>query len=289
MSAEAIRQARDDKGQKSGRNTALRVRALTRRFGGLVAVNNFDLEVAPGELIGLIGPNGAGKTTVFNLLSGVIKPNLGQVEFEGEDITGQPSHLISSKGLIRTFQQVRLMSGMTVAENLKPAFHDRLSYSLIGAIMHSPGFLRQESFVEQKIDEVLGLLNIERHRDTVVNDLPYGIQRKVGIARSLCREPKMLLLDEPTAGLNPRETDDIVGLVRRVWDELHISIIIVEHNMRVIMNMSQRIVVMNKGTVLAEGSPQQIQSDEQVIRIYLGEKSRRLQSERGGPDLAVEH
>ncbi len=258
--------------QEADKRNALEIEGLTKRFGGLVAVSRFSLRVGRGELIGLIGPNGAGKTTVFNLLSGVNRPNAGSVRFYGEDITARPPHVVSSKGLIRTFQQVRLMSGMTVAANLRPAFHDRIDYSLLSAVFRTGAYLAQEREMDGRIESILRTLDILELKDAVVDDLPYGLQRRVGIARALCREPKMLLLDEPTAGLNPRETDQIVAVIRRMWEELGMAIVIVEHNMRVVMNISQRIVVMNKGEVLAEGTPGEIQGNEDVARIYLGEK-----------------
>jgi len=251
----------------------LRVEGLAKRFGGLIAVSNFSLRLGKGELVGLIGPNGAGKTTVFNLVTGILKPDQGQVLFKGENLAGRPPHEISTKGLVRTFQNIRLMPGMTVKENLKPAFHHKLGYSLLSAMLHTPGFIRAETQADNRIDSVLETLGISQHADTEIDDLPYGIQRRVEIARALCLEPVVLLLDEPTAGLNPKEVDEILQIIYYLWKETDIDLIVIEHNMRVIMSICERIVVINEGKIIAVGKPTEIQNNAEVVRVYLGEKT----------------
>lgn len=223
--------------------------------------------------MGLIGPNGAGKTTVFNLMTGILRPDRGEVLFRGENLAGRSPHEISIKGLVRTFQNIRLMSGMTVRENLKPAFHHKLGYSLLSAMLHTPGFVKSETIVDNKIDSVLETLGISEQGDTEVGDLPYGIQRRVEIARALCLEPIILLLDEPTAGLNPREVNEIIEIIHYLSKETDIDLIVIEHNMRVIMSICERIVVINEGRVIAVGKPTEVQNNEEVVRVYLGERT----------------
>lgn len=246
---------------------------LTKRFGGLAAVSGVSFQVREGEFLGLIGPNGAGKTTVFNLLTGVLKPDRGTVWFRGENITKMPPHEVTRRGLVRTFQNLRLMPGLTVRENLRPAFHLALRYSLFGAIGHTKGFLSAEREMEKEIGRVLELLRISEYRDMVAVDLPYGIQRKVELARALCLRPKLLLLDEPTAGLNPREASEIVATVKELWKAYDLSIVIIEHNMRVIMSVCKRILVMDQGKLVAEGTPEEIQVNPIVIKAYLGDRT----------------
>lgn len=223
--------------------------------------------------MGLIGPNGAGKTTVFNLMTGILRPDRGEVLFRGENLAGRSPHEISIKGLVRTFQNIRLMSGMTVRENLKPAFHHKLGYSLLSAMLHTAGFVKSETIVDNKIDSVLETLGISEQGDTEVGDLPYGIQRRVEIARALCLEPIILLLDEPTAGLNPREVNEIIEIIHYLSKETDIDLIVIEHNMRVIMSICERIVVINEGRVIAVGKPTEVQNNEEVVRVYLGERT----------------
>jgi len=246
---------------------------LTKRFGGLVAVSSFSFYVREGELLGLIGPNGAGKTTVFNLLTGILKPNDGKVYFCDENITMLPPHEIARRGLIRTFQNIRLMPGLSVKENLFPAFHLGLRYSLLEAIFHTRGFRIAEGEMQGSIYSTLELLGISEYADVEVSDLPYGIQRKVELARALCLRPKLLLLDEPTAGLNPREANEIVDLINMLWKERNLSMVVIEHNMQVIMSICQRIVVMDQGKIIAEGPPEEIQRNPLVIKAYLGERT----------------
>ncbi|MBE3101000.1 MAG: ABC transporter ATP-binding protein [Firmicutes bacterium] len=257
--------------KQSNEKLELQVDKLTKRFGGLTAVSNFNFNLKRGELVSLIGPNGAGKTTVFNLLTGILKIDSGHVVFKGEDITNKPPHVISVKGLIRTFQNLRLLSGMSVMENIRPVFHSRLAYSPFSALVGNQSFQRLEDEMNDKIENVLEKLHIAEYRDTNVSDLSYGIQRRVEIARALAFDPKILLLDEPTAGLTPKEADEIIRLIQAIRDDLGFSIIIVEHNMRVVMSISRRITVMNQGKIITEGTPEEIQTNKDVIRAYLGE------------------
>jgi branched-chain amino acid transport system ATP-binding protein len=263
---------------ESKQSDLLHIEKLTKRFGGLTAVSDFTLDLDKGELVGLIGPNGAGKTTVFNLITGILRPDQGQVLFMGEDIAGMPPHEVSKRHLIRTFQNIRLMPGMTVTENLRPAFHRKLHYSLFSSVFHTPGFARAETEVNGSIQSVLEMLGISEYADADVTDLPYGIQRRVEIARALCMDPAVLLLDEPTAGLNPKEVDDILQIVHYLWKETDVDLIVIEHNMRVIMSICEKIVVMNEGRVIAVGTPTAIQNSEEVVQVYLGEKGGAVRS-----------
>jgi len=257
---------------QSGSSELVRIEGLTKSFGGLMAVSDFSFRLNKGELVGLIGPNGAGKTTVFNLMTGILRPDRGEVLFRGENLAGRPPHEVSIKGLVRTFQNIRLMPGMTVKENLKPAFHHKLGYSFLSFMLNTPGFIRAETQINHKIESILETMGIAQHADTEVGDLPYGIQRRVEISRALCLEPFVLLLDEPTAGLNAKEVDEILHIIHYLWKETNIDLVVIEHNMRVIMNICERIVVMNEGKIIALGRPMEIQNNEEVIRVYLGEK-----------------
>jgi branched-chain amino acid transport system ATP-binding protein len=255
---------------ESAQSDLLHIEELTKQFGGLTAVSDFYLDHHKGELVGLIGPNGAGKTTVFNLITGILRPDKGQVLFKGENIAGIPPHEISNRRLVRTFQNIRLMPGMTVTENLRPAFHHKLHYSLLSSMLHTPGFGRAETQVNSRIKSVLEMLGISEYADAEVTDLPYGIQRRVEIARALCMDP--VVLDEPTAGLNPKEVDEILQIVHYLWKETDVDLIVIEHNMRVIMSICEKIVVMNEGKVIAVGTPREIQNNDEVVQVYLGEK-----------------
>jgi len=257
---------------ESTQSDLLHIKELTKRFGGLTAVSDFHLDLHKGELLGLIGPNGAGKTTVFNLITGILRPDLGQVLFKGENIAGMPPHEISNRGLVRTFQNIRLMPGMTVTENLRPAFHHKLHYSLFSGMFHTPVFVRAETQVNGRIRSVLEMLGILEYADADVTDLPYGIQRRIEIARALCMDPVVLLLDEPTAGLNPKEVDEILQIVQYLWKETEVDLIVIEHNMRVIMSICEKIIAMDEGKVIAVGTPREIQNNDEVVQVYLGEK-----------------
>ena len=254
-------------------NLDLEVRNLTKRFGGLTAVSDFNFELEKGAFVSLIGPNGAGKTTVFNLLTGVLKSDSGNVIFRGDDITNLPPHLISAKGIVRTFQNIRLLHGMNVIENIRAVFHNYLTYSFPSAIFTNQTYQRQEKKMDEKIEEIIKTFNLTEYRHTNVSDLAYGIQRKVEIVRAIAYNPKVLLLDEPTAGLTPAEADEVIKMVMDVKEKIGFSVIIVEHDMRLVMSVSERITVMDNGKVIAQGSPNEVQNNEDVIMAYLGKNS----------------
>lgn len=256
----------------------LNVRELTKTFEGLNAVSDLTFDLDDGEILGLIGPNGAGKATVFNLLSGILKPTSGAIFMDNENITGQPAHRITSRGMTRTFRSPRLMKGMTAMENLKPAFHLIEQYAWIDSLFLTRRYRRAEAEMLAKIRETLDLLGIGWCSDILVEDLAYGVQKKLEFARALLCDPKILLLDGPSSGLNPAETDEIMDIIRMIHGRSDIGIIVVEHNMRVVMGISGRIVVMNRGSLIAQGSPSEIRGNEKVISAYLGEKAWKQQA-----------
>ena len=251
----------------------LQLEGLSKNFGGLQAVSAFSLSLNRGGLKGLIGPNGAGKSTVFNLISGLYKPNRGRIFLEGEDITGRRPDLIARKGLARTFQTVKLLAGKSVLETMMTAFFLNYRYNILDAIFQTRRYRQQEEALQEKASFLLAKLGIDHLRDEISNELPYGLQRKVSIAGALCLNPKVLLLDEPMAGLTSSEKDELIEIMLRLKDEFNISIIIVEHDMRVIMNLCDSIVVMNDGRLIAEGTPEEIRSNQNVIEAYLGKSS----------------
>ncbi len=251
----------------------LEVKDLTKRFGGLTAVSNFNFELKKGAFVSLIGPNGAGKTTVFNLLTGVLKSDSGNIIFHGEDITKLPPHHISSRGIVRTFQNIRLLSGLNVFQNIQAVFHNYLTYSFPGAIFNNHIYQEQEEEMNRKIEDMLKTFNLTEYSNSNVSDLAYGIQRKVEIVRAIAYNPKILLLDEPTAGLTPTEADEIINMVLEQKAKLGFSVIIVEHDMRLVMTVSERITVMDNGKIIAQGTPREVQNNEDVIMAYLGKNS----------------
>jgi branched-chain amino acid transport system ATP-binding protein len=251
----------------------LEIKKLTKRFGGLTAVSDFNFQLKKGAFFSLIGPNGAGKTTVFNLLTGVLKSDSGNVIFQGNDVTNLPPHLISARGIVRTFQNIRLLHGMNVIENIRAVFHNYLTYSFPSAIFTNQVYQQQEKEMNEKIEEMIKTFNLAEYRHTNVSDLAYGIQRKVEIVRAVAYNPKVLLLDEPTAGLTPAEADEIIKMVMDIKDKIGFSVIIVEHDMRLVMAVSERITVMDNGKVIAQGTPDEVQNNEDVIMAYLGKNT----------------
>ena len=260
----------------------LEIKNLSKSFGGLTAVSNLSFVLQKGELLGLIGPNGAGKTTLFNLISGVLKPTSGEIFFEDRPITGWPPHRLTEAGIVRTFQNLRLMKGMTLFENMKPAFHLKLRYNYFSALLGGKNFRLQEHWMEERIMEGLELFQLASYRDVPVDDLAYGLQKKAELARALLFEPQILLLDEPAAGLNPAEADELMQVIRMIHKERRLAMIVVEHNMKVIMGVSQRIVVMDQGRLIAQGAPLEIRNDEKVVKAYLGERAWKKQARRLG-------
>jgi branched-chain amino acid transport system ATP-binding protein len=250
----------------------LGVRNLTHDFGGLRAVNNYNVEIDPGQIRGLIGPNGAGKTTVFNLITGMYTPTEGEVLLNGNKVNGLQPHRIASLGISRTFQNLLLWRHMTVLEHVKMARYSKIRYGLIGAFFGTPGRHREEAEIEQKANHYLELMGIRHLADQVVLNLPYGAQRRVEMARALATEPKILLLDEPTAGMNPEELVQIMDIIRRVHDDLGVAILLIEHRMRVVMELCEIIQTLDFGEIIAEGTPEEIQNNPRVIDAYLGKE-----------------
>lgn len=249
----------------------LQIENLTHYFGGLRAVHNFNTTIEPGEIRGLIGPNGAGKTTVFNLTTGVYKPTKGRILFDGQDITGARPHIISRLGIARTFQDMRLWTNLSALDNVRIAFYARIRYGLAGAFLGLRGRFAEEVRIEREARELMRLLDIERYADYTVSALPYGIQRKVEIARALATRPKLLLLDEPTAGMSPSEMLETMEVIQRIRDELGLTIWLIEHRMRFVMSLCETIQVLDFGEIIAEGPPEAIRNDPRVIKAYLGE------------------
>lgn len=248
----------------------LRLDHISKNFGGLWAVSKFSFNLAKGELKGLIGPNGAGKSTIFNLISGLHKPSGGQVFFNGQQITGLKPDKVAKRGLARTFQSVKLLENKTVMQVMMTAFFLFYEYNFFDAVLQTKRFRRQEKVFEEKALEFLALLGVDHLKDYTGGELSYGLQRKVSIARALCLNPTVLLLDEPTAGLNNQEKQDLIQVIRRLRSRFALSIILVEHDMKVIMNLCKNVVVMNQGILIAEGTAEEIRRSPQVREAYLG-------------------
>ena len=243
---------------------------LRKEFGGLVAVNNVDFVVPRGKVVSLIGPNGAGKTTFFNMLTGVYKPTGGRVTFLGEDVTGKPPHAITSRGVGRTFQNIRLFANMTTLENVLVGMHSRLKANMFTSVLRTRGVKREEAAARERARELIQFAGLRRHEDERAASLPYGDQRRLEVARALATEPQLLLLDEPTAGMNPQESADFTAFVRKLRDESKLTVLMIEHDMRVVMGISDRVSVLDYGEKIAEGTPREVRADERVVEAYLG-------------------
>jgi len=248
----------------------LHTEQLRKEFGGLVAVDNVTFDVPHASIVSLIGPNGAGKTTFFNMLTGVYKPTAGLVFFDGDDMTGRPPHAFTQRGIGRTFQNIRLFQNMTALENVLVGMHVRLKGNLFEAILRTPRVKREEREARVRARELLDFSGLRRKDDELGKNLSYGDQRRLEVARALATQPKLLLLDEPTAGMNPQETADFTAFVARLREEQGLTVLLIEHDMRVVMGVSDRVTVLDYGEKIAEGTPQEIQKNERVIEAYLG-------------------
>jgi branched-chain amino acid transport system ATP-binding protein len=251
--------------------TLLTLSDCTITFGGLVAVDSVNLELRKGELIGLIGPNGAGKTTVFNLITGVYHPTTGSINLNGKDIDGQRPHEIAAEGIARTFQNIRLFGSLSALDNVRVGAHTHVRYSMAAALARTPAFRDQDHLLTNKCIHLLHVLGLGAFKDVEARSLPYGEQRRLEIARALGSDPRVLLLDEPTAGMNPHETRELMEVIKSIRDEFGLTILLIEHDMRVVMGICERIYVLDYGKVIAEGKPDEIRANPAVIEAYLGE------------------
>ncbi len=248
----------------------LDVKDVSIVFGGLRAVSNLNMYINEGELVGLIGPNGAGKTTAFNMITGVYLPTEGEIHFDGQLVNGHKSYQVTQMGMARTFQNIRLFSELSVLDNVKIAFNMHIKYNLAEAVVRDKLYFHEEKYVTEKAMELLEIFHLEKHADDIAKNLPYGEQRRLEIARALATQPKLLLLDEPAAGMNPQETKELTKMIQWIRDQFKLSVLLIEHDMSLVMGVCERIYVLEYGFCIAQGVPEEIKHNKRVIEAYLG-------------------
>ena len=259
--------------QDAGKLPVLDVRNLGIDFGGLTAVDSFNITIGPTEIAGLIGPNGAGKTTIFNLLTGVYQPTRGSVLVNGIDIKGMPVHKVNKLGIARTFQNIRLFNDMTALDNVKVGMHNEIKCPFVASLLRLPAYYRSEAAANMKAMELLEFMGLGDVADQKAGSLPYGVQRRLEIVRALATNPSIILLDEPAAGMNPSETAELMHQIRRIRDTFHIAIFLIEHDMNLVMNVCETIAVVNYGKIICKGTPEQVRQNPAVIEAYLGKEN----------------